>query len=165
MTGTQSRRSSHIRKINNATIMATPYLPMKLDKPNMAKTSFKLPSSDSRGDVYPAEGYCKPTKAGGGDYVRTSISKCSQRRLEIFETFKLGWVFSKVRKMFKFLTRRSCEYIPVILAGDFNANVKDKSSRKLHSNLTFFRIFLKERLDLILASIWYLDEMWTIYPA
>jgi hypothetical protein len=33
-------------------------------------------------------------------------------------------------------------------------------------NLTSFRIFLKERIDLvILASIWSLDKMWTIYPA
>jgi hypothetical protein len=36
------------------------------------------------------------------------------------------------------------------------------SSWKIPSNLT---IFPKERLVLILASIWSLDEMWTIYPA
>jgi hypothetical protein len=31
----------------------------------------------------------------------------------------------KVCKMFKFLARRGCEAIPIILAGDFNFNVKD----------------------------------------
>jgi hypothetical protein len=61
--------------------------------------------------------------------------------------------------------------MPIILAGDFNVNVKDNYNGervdfiKITSNLTFFQIFLKERLDLILASIWSLDEMWTIYPA
>jgi hypothetical protein len=41
--------------MDNATITAKPHLFMKLDKPNMAKTSFKLPTSDSRGDDCAAE--------------------------------------------------------------------------------------------------------------
>jgi hypothetical protein len=35
--------------------MATPHLLMKLVKQNMAKTTFKLPTSDSCGDVCAAE--------------------------------------------------------------------------------------------------------------
>jgi hypothetical protein len=77
----------------------------------------------------------------------------------------------KVCKMLKFLARRGCDDMPIILAGDFNVNVKDNYNAELAefmkepSNLTFFRIFLEERLDLILASMWSLDEMWTVYPA
>jgi hypothetical protein len=41
--------------MDNATTMATPHLLMKLDKQNMTKTSFKLPTSDSCGDVCAAE--------------------------------------------------------------------------------------------------------------
>jgi hypothetical protein len=41
--------------MNNATTMATPHLLMKLDKQNMAETSFKLPALDSCGDVCAAE--------------------------------------------------------------------------------------------------------------
>jgi hypothetical protein len=41
--------------MDNATIMAMHRLLMKLDKQNMAKTTFKLPASDSCGDVCAAE--------------------------------------------------------------------------------------------------------------
>jgi hypothetical protein len=41
--------------MDNTTTMATPLLLMKLDKQNMAKISFKLPASDSYGDVCAAE--------------------------------------------------------------------------------------------------------------
>jgi exonuclease III len=73
----------------------------------------------------------------------------------------------KVCKMFKFLARRGSEDMPIILAGDFNVIVKDNcnAERKIPSNLTYFWIFLKEQLNLILATIWSLDKMWTIYPA
>jgi hypothetical protein len=40
---------------SNATAMATPHLLIKLDKQNMAKTSFKLPASETCGDVCAAE--------------------------------------------------------------------------------------------------------------
>jgi hypothetical protein len=46
-----------------------------------------------------------------------------------------------------------------------NYNAELVQSMKDTSNLAFFQIFLKEWLDLILASIWSLDEMQTIYPA
>jgi hypothetical protein len=55
---------------------------MKLDKQNTAKTSFKLPASDSFGDICAAVS-CKRTKSAGGDCVR--ISKQSQGQLEIFD--------------------------------------------------------------------------------
>jgi hypothetical protein len=41
--------------MDNVTTMATPHLLMKLDKQNMANTSFKLPASDSYGDICAAE--------------------------------------------------------------------------------------------------------------
>jgi hypothetical protein len=41
--------------MDNATTMATPLFLMKLDKENMAKTSFKLSASDSSGEVCAAE--------------------------------------------------------------------------------------------------------------
>jgi hypothetical protein len=41
--------------MDNAATMATPHLLMKMDKQNMTKTSFKLPASDSCGDVCAAE--------------------------------------------------------------------------------------------------------------
>jgi hypothetical protein len=57
----------------------------------------------------------------------------------------------KVCKIFTFLARRDSEDMRIILAGDFNVNVKDnynanlQSSWKIPSNLTFFRIFLLYR--------------------
>jgi hypothetical protein len=60
----------------------------------------------------------------------------------------------------------------VILAGDFNVKVTDNYNTELvefmkdnFSDLTFFQNFLTERINLILTSIWYFDEMSTIYPA
>jgi hypothetical protein len=44
-----------IYEINYASTMAKPHFLMKLDKQNMAKTSFKLPASESCGDVCAAE--------------------------------------------------------------------------------------------------------------
>jgi hypothetical protein len=41
--------------MDNAITMATPHLLMKLFKQNITKTSFKLPASDSCGDVCAAE--------------------------------------------------------------------------------------------------------------
>jgi hypothetical protein len=41
--------------MDNATTMAMPHLLMKLNKQNMAKTSFKLPASDLCGDICAAE--------------------------------------------------------------------------------------------------------------
>jgi hypothetical protein len=51
--------------------MAMPHLLMKLDKQNMAKTSFKLAASESCQDVCAAVSY-DWTKSAGGDCVLIS---------------------------------------------------------------------------------------------
>jgi hypothetical protein len=58
----------------------------------MAKTSFKLAASESCGDICAAECLVNGRKMV---VVTVRISKYSQPRLEIFDIFKLGWVFSK----------------------------------------------------------------------
>jgi hypothetical protein len=61
--------------------------------------------------------------------------------------------------MFKFLARRGCEHMPIILAGDFNVNVKDNYNAELVEFMkdTFELDILSDishkRLDLILASM------------
>jgi hypothetical protein len=40
-------------------------------------------------------------------------------------------ILQKMCIMFKFLARRGCEDMPVILAGDFNVIVKDNSNAEL----------------------------------
>jgi hypothetical protein len=55
---------------------------MKLDTQNMAKTSFKLPSSESCGDVCAAECLVKGQKML---VVTVRISSYCQRRPEIFD--------------------------------------------------------------------------------
>jgi hypothetical protein len=70
--------------MDNAATMATPHLLMKLDTQNMAKTSFKLPASDSCGDVCAAK--C-PVNAQKVLVVTVRVSKYSQRPLEIFDIF------------------------------------------------------------------------------
>jgi hypothetical protein len=76
--------------------------------------------------------------------------------------------------MLKFLARRGCGDMPIILAGDFNVNVKDNYSAELVDLMkdTFELHGLPDLSQgttrlvyLILASNWSLDEMWTIYPA
>jgi hypothetical protein len=49
----------------------------------------------------------------------------AERQREYRKTHK------KICKMFKFLARRSCEDMAVILAGDFNASVKDNHEAEL----------------------------------
>jgi hypothetical protein len=73
--------------------------------------------------------------------------------------------------MFKFLARRSCEDMSIILASDFNIYMKDNYSAKLVEFIkdTFELEVLSDlsqgTTKLICASIWSLDEMWTIHPA
>jgi hypothetical protein len=52
--------------------------------------------------------------------------------------------------MFKFLARRGCEDMTIILAGDFNVNAKDN----YNAEVVEFRKLPSERLDLILESIY-----------
>jgi hypothetical protein len=67
--------------------------------------------------------------------------------------------------MFTFLSRRDSDDMPGILTGDFNVSVKGNYNAELVElmkdifELDILSDPLKERLDLILASIWSLDEM------
>jgi hypothetical protein len=97
--------------MNNATTMATPHLLMKLVKQNMAKTSFKLPASDSCGEVCEA------------DYL------VNEQKVRVMTGYS-----PKLCKLFKFLARRCCEDKPIILAGDFNVNVKIITMPNLYSS-------------------------------
>jgi hypothetical protein len=53
------------------------------------------------------------------------------------------------------------------LAGNSKLDVKDNFNAELVEFMKdiFELHVLSQRQDLILASIWSLDEMWTIYPA
>jgi hypothetical protein len=76
----------------------------------------------------------------------------------------------KLCKMFEFLARRSCEDMPIILAGAFNVNVKGNYNAELVDFMkdTFELDFLSDLSQGTtrskLASIWCLDKIWTICP-
>jgi hypothetical protein len=93
--------------MDNATTMATPHLLMKLDKQNMAKTSLKLPASDSCGDVCAAEGPVNGRNAPVMTvYVSPSTPSDDWKSLRFSN---LDGRSPKVCKMLKFLARRGCE--------------------------------------------------------
>jgi exonuclease III len=103
--------------------MATPHLFMKLDKLNMAKTSFKLAASETCGEICAAECPANRQKVLVVTvYVSPNNSSDDWNSL-IFSN--LDRYSPKVCNMFKILARRYCEDMPIILAGDFNVNVKD----------------------------------------
>jgi hypothetical protein len=108
--------------MDNATIMPTPLLLMKLDKQNMAKTSFKLPASDSCGDVCAAECPVVGQKLLVVPVYVSPNTPSDDWKSLIFSN--LAGYSPKVCKMFKILARRGCEDMPIILTGDFNVNVK-----------------------------------------
>jgi hypothetical protein len=109
--------------MDNATIMAMPHRLMKLDKQNMAKTSFKLPASDPCGDVCATECPVNGQKVMVVTVYVSPNTPSDDWKSLIFSN--LAGYSPKVCKMFKFLARRGCEDMPIILAGDFNVNVKD----------------------------------------
>jgi hypothetical protein len=115
--------------MNNATIMVTPHLLIKLDKQNMAKTSFKLPASDSCGDVCAAECPVNGQKVLVVTVYVSPNTLSDDWKSLIFSN--LAGYSSEVCKMFKFLATRGCEDMPVIVAGDFNVNVKDNYNAEL----------------------------------
>jgi hypothetical protein len=103
--------------------MATPHLFMKVDKQNMAKTLFKLPASDSCRDVCAAECPVNGQKMLVVTvYVSPNTPNDDWKSL-VFSN--LAGYSPKLCKIFKFLARRGCEDMLIILAGDFNVNVKD----------------------------------------
>jgi hypothetical protein len=142
---------------------------MKLDTQNMAKTSVKLPASETCGDVCATECLVNGQKVL---VVTVYVSPNTPSNNWKYLTFcNLAGYSPKVYKMFNILERIGCEDMPVILAGDFNINMKYNYNVELID-------FMKDTLEfevlsdlsqgttsLILASIWSLVEMWTIYPA
>jgi hypothetical protein len=118
---------------NKASTMATPHLLMKLDKPNMAKTSFKLPASESCGDVCAAECLVNGQKVL---VVTVYVSPNTPRD---------DWKSLIFLEMFTFLARRRCEDMPIILADDFNVNVKNNYNAELAE-------FMKDNFELDVLS-------------
>jgi hypothetical protein len=115
--------------MDNAANMATPHLLMKLDRQNIAKTSFKLPASDSCGDDCAAECPVNGQKVLVVTVYVSPNTPSDDWKSLIFST--LAGYSPKVCKMLKFLARRSCEDMTIILAGDFNVNVKDNYNAEL----------------------------------
>jgi hypothetical protein len=153
--------------MDKATTMAMPHLLMKMDKQNITKTPFKLPALDSCRDVCAAQCPVNGQKVlVVSVYVSPNTPSDDWKSL-IFSN--LAWYSLKVCKIFKFLARRCCEDMPIILAGDFNVNVKDNYNAELVG-------FMKDTFELdVLSDLSQgttrsnscieMDEMWTIYPA
>jgi hypothetical protein len=155
--------------MDNATTMATPHLVMKLGKQNMAKTSFKLAASDSCGDVCAAE--C-PVNGQKVLVVTVCVPPNTPSVYWKFMIFSnLAGYSPNLGKMLKFLARRGCEDMPVLLSGDFNINVKDNYNAELVESMkdTFELDVLSDLSQGKTGSnsslVWSLDKMWTIYPA
>jgi hypothetical protein len=90
---------------------------------------FKLPASDSCGDTCAAECPVNGQKVlVVAVYVSPNTPSDDSKSL-IFSN--LAGYSLKLCNMFKFLARRGCENMPIILAGDFNINVKDNYNAKL----------------------------------
>jgi hypothetical protein len=75
----------------------------------------------------------KWTKSAGGDDWKSLIFS------------NLAGYSPEVCKMFMFLARRGCEDMPVIMAGDFNVNVKDNYNAELAE-------FMKDTFELDVLS-------------
>jgi hypothetical protein len=115
--------------MDNASTMAKSHLLMNLDKQNMAKTSFKLRASDSCGDVCAAECPVNGQKVLVVAVYVSPNTPSDDWKCLIF--YNLAGYSPKMCKMFKFLARRGCEDMPIILAGDFNVSVKDDYNAEL----------------------------------
>jgi hypothetical protein len=100
--------------------MAKPHFLVKLDKQNMAKTSFKLHASESCGDVCAAEYLVNGQTLLVVTVYVSPNSPSNDWKSVIF--CNLAGYSQKVCKMFKFFTRRGCEDMPIILAGDFSVS-------------------------------------------
>jgi hypothetical protein len=87
--------------MDNATTMATLHFLMKLDKQNMAKTSFKLPASDSCGDVCAAKCPVNGQKVLVVTRYVSPNTPSDEWKSLIFSN--LAGYFPKLCKMFKFL--------------------------------------------------------------
>jgi hypothetical protein len=103
--------------------MATPHLLMKLDRQNRAKSSFKLAARESCGEICAAECLVNGQKVLVVTVDVYPNAPSDDRKSLIFSN--LDGYSPKMCKTFKFLARRDCEDMPIILEGDFNVNVKD----------------------------------------
>jgi hypothetical protein len=115
--------------MDNVTAMATPHLLMKLDKQNLANTLFKLPASDSCGDVCAAECLVNGQKVLVVTVYISPNTPSDDWKSLIFSN--LAGYSPKVCKMFKFLARRGCDDLLIILADHFNINVKGNYNAEL----------------------------------
>jgi hypothetical protein len=95
----------------------------------MAETSFKLPASDSCADVCVAECLVNGQKVLVVTVYVSPNTRSDDWKSLIFSN--LAEYSPKVCKIFKFLARRGCEDMPIILASDFNVNVKDNYNAEL----------------------------------
>jgi hypothetical protein len=142
---------------------------MKLDKQIMAKTLFKLAASESCGDVCAAGCLVNGQKVLVVTVYLSPNTPSEDWKSLIF--YNLAGYSPKVCEMFKFLARRGCEDIPIILVGDLNVNVKDNYNAELvefmkdSSELDVLLDLSQGTTDVILALIWSLNEMLTVYPA
>jgi hypothetical protein len=93
--------------MHNATNMATPHLLMKVDEQNMSRTSFKLPASDSCGDVCAAECPVNGQKVLVVTVYVSPATPSEDWKSLIFSN--LAGYSPKLCKIFKFLARRFCE--------------------------------------------------------
>jgi hypothetical protein len=97
---------------NNATTTATPHLLMKLDKRNMAKTSFKLPASESCGDVCAAK-----CLVNGQEVVVVTVCVSPDTPSDYWKSLifcNLVGYSGKLCKIFMFSARRVSEDIPIM---------------------------------------------------
>jgi hypothetical protein len=91
--------------------------------------SFKLPALDSCGDGCAAKCPINGQKVLVVTVYVSPNTPSNDWKYFIFSNFS-GYS-PKVCKMFKFLARKGCEDMPIILAGDFNINMKDNYSAEL----------------------------------
>jgi hypothetical protein len=109
----------------------------------MTKTSFKLPASDSCGDVCAAGCLVSGKKVLVVTVYVSANTPSDEWKSLIFSN--LGGYSPKLCKLFQFLARRGCEDMPIILAGDFNVNVKDNCNAELED-------FMKDAFKLDVLS-------------
>jgi hypothetical protein len=118
------------KQMDNATNMATPHLLMKLDKQNMAKTSFKLAASVACGDVCAAE-----CPVNGQKVLVVTVYVSPNTPSDEWKSL----IFSNLAEY----SPKMC--MPIILAGDFKVNMKDIYNTKLVE-------FIKDTFELDVLS-------------
>jgi hypothetical protein len=104
---------------------------------------FKLAASDSCGDVCAAE-----CPVNGQKVLVVTVHVSPNTPWDDWKSLtfsNLARYSQKVCKMLVFLTRRGCEDMPILLAGDFNVNMKDNYNAELVE-------FMKDTFELDVLS-------------